>query len=149
MTISEVCLIIIAATLVLFTLSMIILFIKLAKKVKALQVDIHKFTSEGCGVLAKMENFLQYDAHTVSKNTTELLGNLNSLSAGVNDKVNSLNFLFHPVDFLSSQFKGTSSSEQQTSLELRNSKSPAIPKILKWLVSSVVLFKTTKEFIKK
>ncbi len=145
MTITELCLIIIAATLVVFALFVIILAFQLKKMLKTVQFDINRFTNDGCHVLAKMENFLQNDAHTVSQNTTELLSNLNSLSAGVNDKVNSLNFLFHPLDFLNSQFSPSSSSSQ----EQQNSASVAFPKILKWIVSSVLLFRTTKEFIKK
>lgn len=139
--ITEICLIVITSTLVVFSIFMIILSLQLTKVVKAVQLDIRKFTDEGCGLLAKMENFLQSDAHTVSQHTTELLNTLNSLSTGVNEKVNSLNFLFHPVDFISSQLR--SSPEQG------NSKPSAFPKILKWIASSVILFRTTKEFIKK
>ena len=138
----EACLAVIAISLIAVLIAMITIACRAQKSMHLLQVDVHKFSVEAMQVLNSLNEFIRSDLHTISGETTRLISTLNHLSADIDHKSHSLNFLFKPLSFLSSKFSGSSKPES-------SSQGETIPQILKWIASSAFLFNTTKEFIKK
>lgn len=139
---TEVCLAVIAITLVALLIAQIRIAYQLQKSIHLLQADVHTFSVESIRLLISLNEFVRSDLHAVSGETARLMSTLNDLSTDINRKSHSLNFLFQPLSFLSSKLSGSSEPES-------SSPSETIPQILKWIASSAFLFKTTKEFIKK
>lgn len=103
-----------------------------------MQSDVHNLSTEILHLVHNVNDFVQSDLHMVSQETSHLISKLNDLSSDINNKSHSLNFLFKPFRFLSSKL--SSGSDEP--------KNVTIPQVVKWIASSVLLFKTTKEFIK-
>lgn len=133
---TEICLAILTAALVALVFVIWRLFSQAQKSIHLLQTDIHR-------LLNTMNDFVRDDLHAVSKETRQVIRNLNDLSADINNKSHSLNFLFKPLSFLSSKLGGDLTSEESPS------NCETIPQALKWIASSALLFKTIKEFIKR
>jgi uncharacterized protein YoxC len=89
-----------------------------------------------------MRTFIQGDLQVISDKTKHFIGSLDELSSDISDKSRSLNFLFQPLGFLNSKLEAFSSKDETTSQR------STIPQILRWIASSVLLIKKSKEFIK-
>jgi uncharacterized protein YoxC len=94
-------------------------------------------------LLNSLNEFVRTDLNIISQETSQLISQLNELSSDINNKSHALNFLFKPLNFLNSKLGPDSSDDESTP------KQETIPQIIKWIASSAVLFKTTKEFINK
>ncbi len=136
----EVCLVIIAATLVMFVIGVFCIFFKVRQSISILQTDVHHLLNTTTRLVDSLNEFVETDLSTISKETSQLISTISDLSSDINNKSHSLNFLFKPFSFLSSKFGSDSSGES-------DSKHSTLPQILKWIASSAILFKTTKEFI--
>ena len=139
---SAACLGVIALSLV----ALVIVFIRISSQthqsIQLLQADIHRLSIEMMDLLNALNEFVRADLHNVSKETSQLISKLNELSADVNDKSHSLNFLFKPFRFLNDKLGAASSSDEPPS------PSNTIPQTIKWVGSSMSLIKTIKEFLK-
>jgi len=133
---------IIAITLITLVIVLIRLSSQIERSLRLLQADVHHLSVEAIHLLTTMNAFVRADLHVVSEEASQLLNKLNDLSSDINNKSHSLNFLFKPFHFLNSKLSADSSEEESTPQKT------SIPQILKWVVSSLVLIKTTKEFFK-
>ena len=138
----EICLAIITTALVVLVFVLLKISSQIQKSIHFLQTDIHALSKETIDLLNTLNEFVRADLHAVSEETRQLIVKLNDLSSDINNKSHSLNFLFKPLNFLSSKLGADlpplkSASNRET-----------IPQILKWIASSALLFKTTREFIK-
>ncbi|HEY5235431.1 MAG TPA: DUF948 domain-containing protein [Rhabdochlamydiaceae bacterium] len=138
----EVCLIIIAAALVISAIVLIIMLLQVKRSVRLVQTDLHHMIVETTRLASSLNRFVEIDLATVSQETTQLISELRNFCSDINNKSHSLNFLFKPLSFLSNKFGSDLSSDESPTKE------GALPQILKWIVSSAILFKTTKEFMK-
>jgi uncharacterized protein YoxC len=127
---------IIALTFLILAIILIKFSFQTQRSIQTMQSDVHNLSTEILQLVHNVNDFVQADLHTVSEETSHLISKLTSLSSDVNNKSHSLNFLFKPFHFLTSKL----SSDE--------SKNITIPQVIKWIASSVLLFKTTKEFIK-
>jgi uncharacterized protein YoxC len=138
----EICLSVLAATLITLVFILTKIYSQVQGSIHLLQTDIHDLSKQTSHLLNTMDEFVRVDLTAVSKGTCQLIAKLNDLSTDINDKSHSLNFLFKPLNFLNSKMgEDPPSSEPSSQCE-------TIPQILKWVVSSVRLFNTTKELIK-
>ena len=138
----EVCLMIIAATLVISAIVLIVMFLQVKRSVRLVQTDLHQMIAETTRLASSLNKFVEIDLAAVSQETTQLITELRDFSSDINNKSHSLNFLFKPLSFLSNKFGSDLSSDESPTKE------GALPEILKWIASSAILFKTTKEFMK-
>jgi len=129
--ITEICLVFIALTMLISSIVLIKIFFQMRK---SLQSDLHNVFSETTQLLHSLNDFVRSHLNPIAQETENLINQLNDLSNDINDKSHSLNFLFKPFSFLTTK--------------LENSKESTIPQILKWIGSSALLFKATKEFLK-
>jgi uncharacterized protein YoxC len=139
----EICLAILALAFSVLVFVLLRISSQVQQSIHLLQTDIHALSTETSHLLNTINEFVRVDLHAVSAETRQLISKLNDLSSDVNNKAHSLNFLFKPLSFLSSKLGGDLPAGESPS------KSETIPQILKWVASSALLFKTTKEFIKK
>ena len=140
---TEICLASIALTFIALVVVMARIFSQTQHSIHLFQTDLHALSVETTRLLNTLNEFVQADLHKVSEETQLLISKLNDLSSDINNKSHSLNFLFKPFGFLNSKLGGDSPSDQSTP------KRETIPQLLKWIASSALLFKTTREFIKK
>jgi uncharacterized protein YoxC len=138
----EICLAILTAGVIAQVFILLKVSSQAQKSIHLLQTDIHTLSKEMVHLLNTMNEFVRADLHTVSEETCQLISKLTDLSADIGNKSHSLNFLFKPLSFLSSKLGGDLPSDESPS------KCETIPQILKWVASSAILFKTTREFIK-
>lgn len=134
----EISVAVIALTFVTLAIVLIKFSFQAQRSIQVMQSDVHNLSTEILHLVHNVNDFVQSDLHTVSEETSHLISKLNSLSSDINNKSHSLNFLFKPFRFLSSKL--SSGSDEP--------KNVTIPQVVKWIASSVLLFKTTKEFIK-
>lgn len=78
----------------------------------------------------KTISHIQEDIHLLSLETSNLIGRVNELTTDLTKKSQSLNFLFPSTQESLSQNK-------------------TLPQFVEWAATSLVLFKKSKEFIKK
>ncbi len=78
----------------------------------------------------KTISHIQTDIHLLSLETSNLIGRVNELTTDLTKKSQSLNFLFAPA---------------KESLSQNNT----LPQVIEWAATSLLLFKKSKEFIKK
>ena len=135
--VTEISLAIIAAMLIVIAFVLTITSFRSKKAIQVIQGDVHHISQEVARVLNTINDFIQTDLHSISQETHHLISNINSLSSDVKNKVNSMNFLFRPLGFLNSKLGPDVSSHH----------CETVPQILKWIASSIFLYKTTKEFI--
>lgn len=109
------------------------------KAIQLIQTDVHKVTAEATRVLSSINDLIHNDVHPISQEIGQGINNLNALSANIRNKVNSVNFLFRPLNFLNSKLG--SGSDPSHPCE-------TVPQLFKWIASTVFLIKTTKEFVK-
>ncbi len=138
----EICLAILTAAFIVLAFVILRIVLRARRSIHLLQADIQALSKETIYLLNTINEFVQVDLHTVSEETCQLISKLNDLSSDINSKSHSLNFLFKPLSFLNSKVDGDSPEGESPS------KCETIPQILKWVVSSALLFKTTREFIK-
>jgi uncharacterized protein YoxC len=139
----EICLAIITLTLIILVISLIRLSTQAQRSIQHIRMDVHNLSAEVTHLVNSMNEFVRTDLHDVSKETSHLITKLNDLSSDINNKSHSLNFLFKPLQFLSSKLSSGSPSSEP------NSKRETVPQLIKWIVSSIFLYKSTKEIIKK
>lgn len=132
----EICLAILTAAVVALVFVLLRISYQTQQSILLLQKDIQALSKETIFLLNTLNQFVRNDLHTV-------ISNVNELSSDINNKSQSLNFLFKSVSSLNSKLNGDSPPSESSS-----NKCETIPQILKWIASSVFLFKTTKEFIK-
>lgn len=131
----EICLIVIALTMLISSIVLIQIFFKMRKSARLLQTDLHHTLSETTKLMQSMNHFVQSHLTPVAQETENLVNQISDLCSDINDKSHSLNILFKPLSFLTNKLEGSTQSK--------------IPQILKWIRSSALLFKATKEFINK
>lgn len=136
----EICLTILAIAATALAFALIRAVSQVRQSIRLIQEDIHALSQEMIQLFNTANEFVQSDLHAFSEETCQLVRKLNDLSSDIDDKSRSLNFLFKPLRFLSSKFDR----------DLSGSKShcETIPQILKWIASSALLFKITKEFVR-
>jgi len=137
----EISVAIIALTFLILAVVLIRLSSQAQRSIQLMQTDIHSLSTEVFRLVHNVNEFVRSDLHAVSEETSQLISKLNDLSSDINSKSHSLNFLFKPFRFINSKLTGDSSDEPTSSV--------SIPQVIKWISSGVLLFKTTKEFIKK
>lgn len=133
----------IAIALVVLSVVLVIICFRSKKAIHFIQTDVHKVSQELTRLLSSMNDFVETDLHKVSQETNHLISDVNAFSSDIKKKVDSFDFLFRPLSSLNSKLDSELSSKTEAS-----SFRETIPQILKWIVSSVFLIKTTKEFIK-
>lgn len=138
----DICLSIIAAAIVALVVILVRISFQAKKSMYLLQNDIHNLSIEMTHLLNGLNEFVRADLRQVSQQTSQLIDRLNSLSADINDKSHSLNFLFKPLHFLNDKIGSDSSTDES------QPKSETIPQIARWISSGMSLIKTTKEFFK-
>ena len=138
----EICLAILTATLIALFFILFRIFSQVKQVIPVLQKDVHDLSTETILLINALNEFVRTDLHVFSKDTSQLIGNLSDLSSDIKSKSHSLNFLFKPLSFLSSKVGGDLPSGESAS------KFEAIPEILKWVASTALLFKTSREVIK-
>jgi uncharacterized protein YoxC len=139
----EVCAIIIAAMLVLSATVLIIMFFQIKRSIRLVQTDLHHLIVESTRLASSLNQFVEVDLASITTETTQLIGELRDFSSDINNKSHSLNFLFKPLSFLSNKLGSDLSSDESPT-----TKTGVLPQIFKWIASSAILFKTTKEFMK-
>ncbi len=137
----EISIALIALTFLILAIVLIKFSFQAQRSIQLMQSDVHNLSTEILRLVHNANEFVRSDLHTVSEETSHLISKLNALSSDINHKSHSLSFLFKPFQFLTSKLSSDPSSDE--------SKSVTIPQVLKWIASSVLLFKTTKEFINK
>ncbi len=140
---TEICLVFISVMLILLVIVLIRIFCRIQQSIRLLQIDLHNVFMETTRLLNSLNEFVRTDLNIISQETSQLISQLNELSSDINNKSHALNFLFKPLNFLNSKLGPDSSDDESTP------KQETIPQIIKWIASSAVLFKTTKEFINK
>jgi len=138
---ANICLILIATAMALSAAMLIKIFLQVRQSISILQIDLHNVSLETSRLLNSLSEFVQTDLSMISQETSQLINQLSDLSADINHKSHSLNFLFKPLSNLNDKMD---SSEEEPS-----SKQDALPQIMKWIASSAVLFKATKELINR
>lgn len=141
--VTEVCLSIIAIAMLILCIALIKISSRAQQAICLLQTDIHALSIEATHLINSMNDFVNTDLHKVSQETSSLINQLSLLSSDISHKANSLNFLFQPFRFLNSKLNSDSSSDEQFS------KRKTILQFTKWIVSSLTLLTTIKEFVKK
>ena len=131
----EICLGFIALTILISSIVLIKIFFQMRKSAHLLQTDLHHVFSDTTKLVQSLNVFVQSNLTPVAQETENLVNQLNDLCSDINDKSHSLNILFKPLSFLTDKLEGSTHSK--------------IPQILKWIESSALLFKKTKEFIHK
>ena len=139
--ITDICLVCIAVAMVLSAIVLVIMFFQVKRSLRLVQTDLHDLIIETTRLARSLNRFVEVDLATVSEETTQLISELRDLSSDINNKSHSLNFLFKPLSFLSNKLGSNLSSDESPTTS-------ALPQILKWIASSAILFKTTKEFLK-
>ncbi len=137
----DICLVFIALAIILSAVILVRIFFQVRQSLCLLQIDLHGVFIESTRLLNSLNEFVQTDLSMISQETSQLINQLNDLSADINNKSHSLNFLFKPLSFLNS--KVDSSSDESSP------KQDTIPQIMRWVASSALLFKATKELINK
>ena len=99
----EVCLIIIAATLVLSAIVLIVMFFQVKRSIGLVQTDLHHLIVESTRLATSFHRFIEVDLASISTETTQLISELRDFSSDINNKSHSLNFLFKPLSFLSNK----------------------------------------------
>ena len=140
---TQICMVVITVMLIALVVVLIRIFFQMQQSIRLLQTDLHNLFGETTGLAKSLNAFVQTDLNMISQETSQLISNLNDLSADINNKSHSLNFLFKPLSFLNSKLGPDSSDDESTP------KQETIPQIVKWIASSAVLFKTTKELINR
>lgn len=138
---AEICLAIIAVMLIGLAIILIKISSQFQESIRFLQTDIHRLSTEISGLLSSLTHFIQKDLHGTSTEITHLVQKLTDISSDINEKSHSLNFLFKPLNFMSSKMDPSKNSFVR--------KCESIPHLMKWIVSSAQLFKSTREFIKR
>ena len=138
----EICLAVIALAFVLLVVALTRLSSQLQRAVYLLQSDAHALSTEATQLLIRLNEFVSTDLREASQETQLLISKLNGLASDIDQKSHSLNFLFKPLNFIQSKFRSASAEEAPTP-----QKKP-LPQIIKWIASSAILFKSTKELIK-
>lgn len=137
--ITDICLVCIALAITLSAVVLIRLFFQVRKSLCLLQIDLHNLFLETTRLSNSLNEFVRADLSILSQETSQLINQLNDLSSDINNKSHSLDFLFKPLSFLNAKLD--SSSDESSP------KQDIIPQIMKWIASSAVLFKATKELI--
>jgi uncharacterized protein YoxC len=117
------------------------IFLQLRQSMQYLQTDLQTVFIETSRLLNSLNKFVQTDLSMISQETSQLINQLSDLSTDINNKSHSLNFLFKPLSNINDKV--------DSSLEESSSKQGAFPQIMKWIASSAVLFKATKELINR
>jgi uncharacterized protein YoxC len=84
----------------------------------------------------KTISHIQTDIHLLSLEISNLIGSVDELTTDLTKKSQSLNFLFAPLNHMNSTEEATSQNN-------------TFPQFVEWAATSLVLFKKSKEFIKK
>ena len=140
----EICLAIVAATLIILVIVLIKIFAQAQKSIHRVQIDLNLISTETSRLSSSLNEFVKADLHKISEETGVLIGKLTNLTSDINNKSRSLNCFFKPFRFLSSKMSSDLSSSDDLS-----SKCETIPQLLKWIANSIFLIKVTREFVKK
>jgi|GEM_PF-1509161 uncharacterized protein YoxC len=143
MMVSEVCLIVIAFMSVVVAIVLLKIAFQVHRCLQYLQADLHNLSVEVTDLAKTVSDFIRSDLHPISEETNQLIKKLNDISSDINNKPNSLGLLLKPLEFIKNKLGFGSSSEESSSMH------KTVPRLLKWILSTAFLFKTTREFIKK
>ena len=118
-------------------------FFQIKKAVFGIQFDLNELSSETQRLVESIQNFVQSDLHTLSQESARLVSRFRELAERTNDKTSSLDSLLKSVSSL------TSILYPSVGKEVASRKSEGIPSAVKWIASSIFLFKKAREFVKK
>lgn len=138
----EICLAIIAGALVLLIIFLARLSSGLQQTMRLIQSDAHAVSIEATQLLIRVNEFISTDLRQASQETQLLLSKLSDLTSDIDQKSHSLNALFKPLQFLQAKFRPDPQQRGTTPQH------KTAPQIIRWIASSVILLKSTKEFIK-
>lgn len=140
---TEICLGAITALLSILVIALVAALYQAKQSLTLMQTRFYALSHEMTSFSRSIHQFVYTDLRPISKEASQLLGKLTALSSDIHEKSHSLNFLFQPLGFLTNKLNLDSSSEEP------DQKKETLPQILKWAISSAILFKTTKEFMKR
>ena len=139
---TQVCLGVIAVTLSMLAVILIRISFQIRPVIHFLKTDAHPLSIELKRLTIGLNQFVNSDLRVISQETSHLIAKLGDVASDIDRKSHSLDILFKPFHFLNSKLSPGSSSDGSISNR------ETIPQTMKWVASSVDLFKTIKEFIK-
>ncbi len=138
----EICLPIIAIVLGILLVILMKMASQVQQNMQSLQTDVHQVSTDLSELIRNLNEWVRSDLPKISGETTQWISQLNHATASISEKAHSLHFVFKLLKFLRTKFGSDSLSDDS------GSKCETIPQTMKWIASTLILIKTTKEFIK-